>query len=74
MLMLVCIQLCLTICDLMDCSLQGFSGHGIFQANILDRIAISYSKGYSHPGIKPASLVSPALAGGFFTTVPPGKP
>ena len=25
------------------------------------------------PGIKPASLVSPALAGGFFTTVPPGK-
>ena len=26
------------------------------------------------PGIKPASLVSPALAGRFFTTVPPGKP
>ena len=25
------------------------------------------------PGIKPVSLVSPALAGGFFTTVPPGK-
>ena len=27
-----------------------------------------------NPGIKPASLVSPALAGGFFITVPPGKP
>ena len=27
----------------------------------------------SNPGIKPASLVSPALAGGFFITVPPGK-
>ena len=26
------------------------------------------------PGIEPVSLVSPALAGGFFTTVPPGKP
>ena len=26
------------------------------------------------PGIKPASLASPALAGGFFTTEPPGKP
>ena len=26
------------------------------------------------PGIEPASLASPALAGGFFTTVPPGKP
>ena len=25
------------------------------------------------PEIKPASLVSPALAGGFFTTVAPGK-
>ena len=25
-------------------------------------------------GIKPMSLASPALAGGFFTTAPPGKP
>ena len=27
-----------------------------------------------NPGIEPMSLVSPALAGGFFTNVPPGKP
>ena len=27
-----------------------------------------------NPGIKPVSPVSPALAGGFFTTEPPGKP
>ena len=26
------------------------------------------------PGVKPASLPSPALAGGFFTTTPLGKP
>ena len=26
-----------------------------------------------NPRIKPTSLVSPALAGGFFTTVPSGK-
>ena len=26
------------------------------------------------PGIQPASLLSPALASGFFTTAPPGKP
>ena len=26
------------------------------------------------PGIKLASPVTPALAGGFFATVPPGKP
>ena len=27
-----------------------------------------------NPGIKPVSLASPAFAGGFFTTEPPGKP
>ena len=27
-----------------------------------------------YPGIKPASLVSTALTGGFFTIEPPGKP
>jgi len=27
-----------------------------------------------HPGIEPMSLESPALAGRFFTTAPPGKP
>ena len=27
-----------------------------------------------HPGMEPTSLVSPVLAGGFFTTEPPGKP
>ena len=26
------------------------------------------------PGVKPPSIVAPALAGGFFTTEPPGKP
>ena len=28
----------------------------------------------TNPGIEPLSLVSPALAGRFFTTAPPGKP
>ena len=27
-----------------------------------------------NPGIKPVSLAFPTLAGGFFTTVPPGNP
>ena len=27
-----------------------------------------------YPGIEPTSLMSPALAGGFFTTLPPGEP
>ena len=29
---------------------------------------------FSNPGLKPASAVSPELAGRFFTTEPPGKP
>ena len=33
-----------------------------------------FSRGSSPPGIKPTSLMSPALASGFFTTVPLGKP
>ena len=32
------------------------------------------SGGLCNPGIKPVSLLSPALAGGFHTTEPPGKP
>ena len=29
---------------------------------------------FPNPGIEPSSVSSPALAGGFFTTEPPGKP
>ena len=36
-------QPCLTLCDPMDCSLAGSSVHEIFQARILERVAISYS-------------------------------
>ena len=41
----------------MDCSLPGYI-HGIFQARILEWVAISFSRGSSDPGIKPRS---PAL-------------
>ena len=47
--MLCCAQLCLTLCDPMDCSLPGSSFHGIFQARILEWIAISFSRGSSQP-------------------------
>ena len=61
-------------CNPMNCKPPGSSIHGIAQARILEWVAISFSKGSSNPGIKPASLTSPALAGGFFTTEPPEKP
>ena len=38
-------KLCPTLCNPMDCSQQGSSVHGIFQARILKRIAISFSRG-----------------------------
>ena len=42
-------QSCLTLCDPMDCSLPGSSVHGIFQARVLEWVAISFSKGSSQP-------------------------
>ena len=44
-------QLCLTLCDPMDCSLPGSSVHGIFQATVLEWIAISFSRGSSQPRV-----------------------
>ena len=41
---LVCPQLSLTLCDPLDYSLPGSSGHGIFQARIREWAAISYSR------------------------------
>ena len=55
----------------MDCSLPGSSVHGIFLAKILERIAIFFSRGSSQPKVEPVSLVSPELAGRFFTIEPP---
>ena len=43
------IQSCLALCDPMDCSLPGFSIHGILQARILEWVAISFSRGSSRP-------------------------
>ena len=37
-------QSCPTLCDPMDCSLPGFSFHGIFQARILEWVAMSLGK------------------------------
>ena len=63
-----CVQL---FCDSMDCSPLGSSLHGISQARILEQVAISFSKGSSQSGDQTAS---PASAGRFSTTGPPGKP
>ena len=46
-------QLCLILCDPMDCSLPAFSVHEILPAGILEWVAIPFSKGYTkYKGIK----------------------
>ena len=40
---------CPTLCDSMNCSLPGSSVHGIFQAIVLEWIAIPFSRGSSRP-------------------------
>ena len=55
----------------MNCSPPGSFVHGNSQARILEWDAISSSGDLPDPGIESAS---PALAGRFFTTEPPGKP
>ena len=59
-----------SLCNSMNCSLLGSSVHGISQERILEWVAFPSPRDITDPGIEP---VSPALAGGFFTTELPGK-
>ena len=62
------LQLCLTLCNPMDCSPPGSSVHGILQARMWEWVALLSSGDLLNTGIKPVSLTSPALAGSFFIT------
>ena len=64
----------LTLCSPVDWSPPGSSIHGIFQARIWIGLPFPIPGDLPHPGIQLASLESPALAGGFFTTALPMKP
>ena len=56
-------QLCLTLCDPMDCSPPGSSVPGILQARLLERVAIPFSRRSSQP--RDRTQVS-CIAGRFF--------
>ena len=64
-------QSCPALCYSMDCSSRGSSVHGIFQARILDWVAMIFSRGSSQP--RNQTQIS-CIAGRFFTAEPPGKP
>ena len=61
------LQLCLTLCDPMNCSLSGSSVHGILQARILDWVPCPPLEIFPTQGSNPI-LMSFALASRFFTT------
>ena len=64
-------EVVLTLCDPMDYSLPGSSVHRIFQARVLEWVAISFSGDLPDPGIKPRP---PALQADALPCEPPGKP
>ena len=64
-------QLCLTLCNSMDCSPPGSSVHGILQARILEWITIPFSRDLPNPGIKLESL---ALQADSLLSEPQRKP
>ena len=66
-------QSCQTLCNCMKCSLPGFSVYEIYQARILEWVAMLPSGDIPGPVTEPASLVSPALEGELFTIGLPGK-
>ena len=60
-------QSCPAVCNPIDYSLPGSSIHWIFQARILEWVAISFSRGFSDPGIQPRS---PALQADSLSSEP----
>ena len=67
-------QLCLTLCDPMDCSPPGSSVHGIPQARKLEWVAMPFSWDLFDPRIEPMSPMSPALQADPYLWSQQGRP
>ena len=68
------LQSCPTLCDCMDCSLLGFSVHGILQARILKRVDMSSSMGSSPTQGSNSHLFLLHRQVGSLPLAPSGKP
>ena len=68
------LQSCPTLCNAMDCSPPGSAVHGIFQARILEQVAISSSRGSSQPRDQTHICYISCIAGRFFRANPLEKP
>ena len=62
------LQLHLTLCSPTDCSPPAPLSIGFFRQEYWSGLPFPSPGDLPFPGIKPVSLMSPALAGGFFTT------
>ena len=62
------LQLCPTLCNLIDCTCQAPLPMGFSRQEYWSGLPFPPPGDLPHPGIESASLSSPALAGGFFTT------
>ena len=62
------LQLCLILCDPMDCSPPGFSVHGFSRQEHWSGLPSPPPGDLPNPGIQPRSLKSSVLTDGFFTT------
>ena len=60
------LQWCLSLCNPIDCSLPGSSVHGILQ-KYWSGLPCPPSGDLPNTGIKSMPLISPALAGGYFS-------
>ena len=67
-------QLCPILCNTMDYSLPGSSVQGFPRQEYCSGLPFPPPWDLPDPGTEHTSLVSPALAGGFFTTETLGKP
>ena len=75
--MCLCAQLlqsCPTVCDPMDCRLQGSSVIAILQATILEWVAMPSSRGSSQPKDGTHISCTSCIEGVFITTELPGMP
>ena len=61
------VQLYPTPWDTLHCSPPGYTVHGIFQARILEWVAISFSRGSSQTRDQNSVFCVSCIAGGFFT-------
>ena len=62
------LQSCLTLCDPIDCSPPSLLSMGFSRQEYWSSLPFPPPGNFPDPGIEPTSLVSPALAGRFFTT------